>query len=186
MLAFIFRHHAPRALTLGAPVISGIALLPASASANTIQNYGCTNGLQSSTVPANASAATITLKGARGGQNAQEKYNAAHYGSSANIGGPGDAVEISLPVTPGSSFAVNVGCMDGYNGGGLGGTDGYYGSLNGGIGGGSGGGATDITPSGGSFSQAYGVAGQGAVGFGGNAAFDYLERGVEPDGDAVV
>ena len=90
------------------------ALLPAlalsSSPALAATTYSCTHTARSLTVPSGAFSATITLQGAAGRAN--------DFGVS---GGHGDSVNISMPVSPGQDLGLQVGCQDGFGGGGAGG-----------------------------------------------------------------
>ena len=157
----VFCRHAllPAAIALGVS-----ALIPVAAQASVTDTYRCAGAPQTSTAPSGAVVANITLRGAAGASGAEVAYNDANYSGSVHEGGAGDVMHISLPVTPGQTFGVNVGCTSGYGGGGAGGADQYYGSMSNGrfgVGGGNGGGATDIIPAGGAFGDAYAVAGGG-------------------------
>jgi hypothetical protein len=96
------------ALATALPVtaIGAIALTSAPAQADT--TYSCTDSAQTVAVPAGAVSATVTLAGAAGQANA--------WGVN---GGRGATLVVTLPVTIGQSVALDVGCQDGYGGGGF-------------------------------------------------------------------
>lgn len=152
------RYYARRLAPLPAGVaalLSALALSPASALATTTDTYLCTNGgVQTSTAPAGAVSAEVTLEGAAGGSGS--------YAPTSN-GGNGAVLTITLPVTSGEQFDVVAGCRDGDGGGSAGGSD--LASPSGVAGaGGDGGGASYITPHSGAFVQSYAVAGGGGGG----------------------
>jgi hypothetical protein len=151
-----------------AALVSSAALLLAPTLAHattTTQTFGCTAGTQTSTVPAGATLATVTLDGAAG------------LGTRGIAGGHGEELVVSLPAAAGTQFDVNVGChpttsVGGFNGGGNGGLDDR------GTTGGGGGGASDILPHGGALASLYAIAGGGG---GAGDAGGFLPFG-PPDG----
>lgn len=153
------RYYARRLAPLPAGVaalLSALALSPASALATTTDTYECTNGgVQTSTAPAGAVSAMVTLDGAAGGSGS--------YAPTSN-GGDGASLTITLPVTSGEQFDVVAGCGGGDGGGSAGGSD--VASPSGSVAGagGDGGGASYITPHNGAFVQSYAVAGGGGGG----------------------
>jgi hypothetical protein len=172
MLFLAFRSF--RHVTAVASAFAALCALPSGALADTTDTYSCTHGPQTSTAPFGAVSATVTLDGAAG--------QAAMSGQS---GGLGESLVMSMPVTPGQQFDVEVGCQGNPSGNG-----GYNGGASSGaasnpqpttISGGGGGGASDILPLGGSFSSLYAIAGGGGgggrsfgpstapAGYGGNA-----------------
>jgi RHS repeat-associated protein len=80
---------------------------------------GCTGAVTTYTVPAGITALSITAYGAQGGLS----------------GGYGGEVVGTLAVTPSTTYYMNVGCQNGYNGGGSPGQS-YYNDNSGGSGGG--------------------------------------------------
>jgi len=84
--------------------------------------FSCTGAETTYTVPAGATKLLITAFGAQGG-------------TPARGGGLGGETSGTLAVTSGTVYYINVGCQNGYNGGGVGGTD-YNNTNNGGNGGG--------------------------------------------------
>jgi hypothetical protein len=152
MPPFSFRHGLRGLLAAVAPV--SLLLVPGLAQASTVQNYTCTQGTQTATAPAGSVSAQVALYGAGGGSNSNNSAS----------GGNGATLIVTMPVTGGEQFAVNVGCAPqgmsgGWNGGGNGGMNPDANGASG-----AGGGATDILPLGGTFAQAYAVAGGGGGG----------------------
>lgn len=85
----------------------------------------CTGSAQTWTVPPGVTDATVTLNGASGGSGAVPMAT----------GAPGGSAIGSIPVTPGETLQINVGCR-GQNAAGVsGGTGGFGGGGNGGNGG---------------------------------------------------
>jgi len=111
--------------------------------------FTCTGAAQSFMVPAGVTSVTVDALGAGGGA------GAGPHGSSGGRGGQATA---TIPVTPGESLQINVGCHGGAGGspadenGGAGGFnaglagdgDGGSGPIAGYLGGGGGGGASDV------------------------------------------
>ena len=156
MLMFGFRR-ARAALTLLATAGSALAL--SSSPALAASSYGCTGSTQNATVPNGAVSASIKLQGASGAGN--------KFGVN---GGVGASVDVTMPVTPGQTLTFDVGCQDGYGGGGTAG-DPYEA--------GNGGGATTVTYG----VVLYGVAGGGG-GAGGQSGNPADPRGVYGGGGA--
>src|SRR3954447_3028239 len=152
-----------------AALVSSAALLLAPTLAHaaiTTQSFACTGGTQTSTVPAGATLATVALDGAAGA------------GVISAAGGHGEELVVSMPVTAGTQFDVNVGCHPtinpgGFNGGGTGGQDDR------GTTGGGGGGASDIRPHGGAFASLYAIAGGGG---GAGEVGGFISPAGPPDG----
>jgi RHS repeat-associated protein len=79
--------------------------------------FSCTGAETSYTVPAGVTKLLISAVGAQGGIS----------------GGLGGGVSGTLAVTPGTTYYINVGCQNGYNGGGAGGIGYQYGGSGGGM-----------------------------------------------------
>jgi hypothetical protein len=78
----------------------------ASTSPNSV-SYGCTDSDQTMTVPTGANTATINMAGAAG------------QGSGDGVlGGAGDTMVVTVPVSGGQTIRLEVGCQDGFGGGG--------------------------------------------------------------------
>jgi hypothetical protein len=133
-------------LACAAGAVTALAL-PAAANASVTQNYACTNSTQPqiATAPAGAVAATVTIIGSAG-----------ENGTNGAVGGTGESMLFSMPVTASQQFDVLVGCQNGDP----------QNPLNGGNGAGtpapSGGGASQLSPQGDdSLADVYAIAGAG-------------------------
>jgi collagen type VII alpha len=134
--------HRVRALAL--PIVGLTTLLSAFALASApalADSYGCSGGIQSLMVPTGAITADVDLQGAAG--------VGGPFGPS---GGLGANVNMSMPVTPGQPISLQVGCQDGYGGGGGAGFAPWAGN---------GGGATSLSVAGTLFGVAAGGGGAG-------------------------
>jgi centrosomal CEP192-like protein len=134
LLLFAFRRARAALILL---VTAGCAFAFSSSPALAASSYGCTSSTQDLIVPNGAISASIDLQGASGKGNT--------FGVN---GGRGASVEMTMSVTPGQLLAFNVGCQNGYGGGGAAGDSFESGN---------GGGATTVTYGG----VLYGVAGGG-------------------------
>jgi hypothetical protein len=161
------------ALGACAGAIFGVSLAAtSSALADTTDNYACTGGSQTSSVPSGDNEAIVTLNGASGGSTLNNGVSVS--------GGAGEQLVADVPVTAGSQLDVIVGCQGADASGGDGGAGGFGGGGNGGNGdsgedgplsGGAGGGASYILPASSSFGSLYAIAGGGG-GAGGTGGFE--------------
>jgi hypothetical protein len=161
------------ALALGASVVmagtSNVALNAADAPQGV--PFECTGGAQSWVVPAGVTSATFDVFGAQGGVGDDGQVDPFRASSDAGLGGHTTA---TIPVTPGETIQINVGCAGAdstgsASPGGFGGSPGGNGGIGGDLAsGGGGGGSSDVRQGGTTLTNRVVVAGGGGGSGGAN------------------